>query len=97
MALLTGPYPLPHSGLIPAELYHPDGATTWTWDGRGTQFLSNTLDYQLYGPWGLKMRSGFILDTEKLPTEVLERYELEGNSVWRTGSHRPLVVEYSWK
>jgi hypothetical protein len=97
MALLTGPYPLPHFGLIPAELYHPDGATTWTWDGRGTQFLSDTLDYQLYGPWGLKMRSGFILDTEELPPEVLERYELEGGTVARTGSHRPLVVEYSWK
>jgi hypothetical protein len=97
MALLTGPYPLPHSGLIPAELYHPDEATTWTWDGRGTPFPSDTLDYQLYGPWGLKMHSGFILDTEELPPDVLERYELEGSTAGRTGSHRPLVVEYSWK
>jgi len=97
MALLTGPYPLPHSGLIPAELYHPDGATTWTWDGRGTPFPSDTLDYQLYGPRGLKMRSGFILDTEKLPPDVLERYELQSRTARRTGSHRPLVVEYSWK
>jgi len=97
MALLTGPYPLPHSGLIPAELYHPDGATTWTWDGRGTPFPSDTLDYQLYGPWGLTMRSGFILDTEGLPPEVLEKHVLESSTVGRTGSHRPLVVEYSWK
>ncbi len=97
MALLTGPYPAPHSGLIPAELYHPDGATTWTWDGRGTPFPSNTLDYQLYGPWGLKMHSGFILDTKELPPEVLERYKLEGRTARRTGRHRPLLVEYSWK
>jgi hypothetical protein len=97
MALLTGPYPSPHSGLIAAELYHPDGATTWTWDGRGTPFPSNTLDYQLYGPSGLEMRSGFILDTEQLPAEVLERYELEIGTVGRTGSHRPLVAEYGWK
>lgn len=97
MTLLTGPYPLPHSGLIPAELYHPDGATTWTWDGRGTPFASDTLDYQLYGPWGLKMLSGFVLDTEELPPELLERYELESSTVGRTGSHRPLVVEYSWR
>jgi hypothetical protein len=97
LALLTGPYPLPHSGLIPAELYHPDGMTTWTWDGRGTPFSSNTLDYQFYGPWGLKMQSGFILNTEELPSEVLERFELESNTMGRTGTHRPLLVEYSWK
>jgi hypothetical protein len=97
MALLMGPYPSPHLGLIPAELYHPDGSTTWTWDGRGTPFPSNTLDYQLYGPRGLKMNSGFILDTERLQPEALERYELETGTVGRTGSHRPLVVEYRWK
>jgi len=97
MTLLTGPYPLPHSGLIPAELYQPDGTTTWTWDGRGTPFPSNTLDYQLYGPWGLTLSSGFILDTERLPPEVLEKHELESSTVGRTGNHRPLVVEYSWR
>jgi len=97
MALLTGPLPPPHSGLIPAEIYHPDGITTWTWDGRGTPFPSNTLDYQLYGPWGLNMRSGFILNTERLSTEELKQKGLDGGMVGRTGRHRPLVVEYSWK
>jgi hypothetical protein len=97
MTLLTGPYPSQHAGLIPAEIYHPDGVSTWTWDGRGTRFPSDTLDYQLYGPWGLEMQSGLILDTENLPAEVLERYDLESGTVARTGDHRPLVVEYSWK
>lgn len=97
MALLAGPYPSPHSGLIPAEIYHPDGNTTWTWDGRGTPFPSNTLDYQLYGPRGLNMNSGLILNTEELPSEVLKQYGLESGTVGRTGNHRPLVVEYSWK
>jgi endonuclease/exonuclease/phosphatase (EEP) superfamily protein YafD len=97
LALLTGPYPLPHAGLIPAELYHPNGTTTWTWDGRDTPFPSNTLDFQFYGPWGLKMQSGFILNTEELPSEVLEQYGLESHTVARTGTHRPLLVEYSWK
>lgn len=96
MGLLTGPYPLPHLSLIPAELYHPDGVATWTWDGRGTPFPSDTLDYQLYGPRGLTKRSGFILDTEGLPPETLQKYELESDTVARTGEHRPLVVEYGW-
>jgi hypothetical protein len=97
MGLLAGPYPAPHMALIPAELYHHDKTSTWTWDGRGTPFPSDTLDYQLYGPWGLEMRSGFILDTENLPTELLKEYELEGDMVGRTGRHRPLVAEFSWK
>lgn len=96
MALLTGPYPAPHSALIPAENYHPDGVATWTWDGRGMPFPSNVLDYQLYGPAGLEMRSGFILKTERLAPEVLDRYGLEKDTVRRTGRHRPLIVEYRW-
>jgi hypothetical protein len=97
MSLLTGPYPAPHSALIPAELYHPDGVTTWTWDGRGTPYQSNVLDYQLYGPAGLEKRSGFILDTEQLSPEVLERFGLEKEMAGRTGRHRSLVIEYQWK
>lgn len=97
MSILTGPYPAPHSGLIPAELYHPNGSVTWTWDGRRTPFPSNTLDYQLYGPVGLTMRSGFILDSENLPSIVLEQFRLEPDTSMRTGRHRPLVVEYIWK
>lgn len=97
MALLTGPYPAPHPALIPAEIYHPDGVATWTWDGRGMPFPSNVLDYQLYGPSGLVMHSGFILDTERLPPEVLERFGLEKDTAGRTGRHRPLVAEYRWK
>lgn len=97
LALLTGPYPAPHGGLIPAEIYHPDGIATWTWDGRGTPFPSNTLDYQFYSPAGLKLSSGFILDTENLPAETLTQYGLEPGMVGRTGDHRPLVAGYSWK
>ena len=96
MALLTGPYPFPHSGLIPAELYHPDGATTWTWDGRRTPFPSNTLDYQLYGPHALEMHSGFILETEGLTADRREQLSLDSDTSMRTGRHRPLLVEYRW-
>jgi hypothetical protein len=96
MALLAGPYPQPHSGLIPAELYHSDGSTTWTWDGRRTPFPSNTLDYQLYGPNGLEMRSGLILDSEGISSELRGKLRLDIDSSQRTGRHRPLVVEYRW-
>jgi exonuclease III len=96
LVILTGPYPRPHSGLIPVELYHRDGATSWTWDGRGTPFPSKPIDFQLYDSQALRVREGFILDTEDLPAEELERFGLETETSSRLSDHRPLVVEYAW-
>jgi hypothetical protein len=96
LIVLSGPYSPNHAGLVAAEIYHPDGVTSWTWDGRMTPFPSGTLDFQLYGPQDLLMRSGFILNTESLPPETLEQHELESGMSGKTGKHRPLVVEYGW-
>ena len=96
LALLSGPYPHPHPGLIPAEIYHLDGSTAWTWDGRRTPFPSGTLDFQLYGPTSLHVRQGIILDTEDLTPEALEQHGLEAEASRRLSSHRPLLVEYGW-
>jgi len=104
--LVTGPMPMvilnqPNSSgigeLVTAEIYQPNGVDSWTWDGRGTPFPSGTLDFQLYDSQRLMMHSGFIVDTETLPPETLKRHELDSEMTARTGRHRPLLVEYSWK
>ena len=97
VGLLTGPYPLPHAGLTPAELYHIDGTETWTWDGRGTPFPSNTLDYQFYSSQSLRLLSGFILDTEGAPSDVRKAIGFKQDASRRTGRHRPLSAEYAWQ
>jgi len=97
LVLLTGPYRSSGLGLIPAELYHSDGTSTWTWDGRGTPFPSSAIDFQLYSPQSLEMRSGVILDTEDLPPDELEPFGLKRSTSGRTSDHRPLVVEYGWR
>ena len=104
--LVNGPMPLvmlsrPNSpantGLVAAEVYHPNSSTSWTWDGRGTPFPSGTLDFQLYDSQKLVMHSGFILDTEKLSAEMLQHHALESDTAGLTGRHRPMLVEYGWK
>lgn len=104
--LVNGPLPLvmlsesgtpDNAGLIAAELYHPDGFTSWTWDGRRTPFPSGTLDFQLYDSQNLVMHTGFILDTEKLSAEMLQQHALESDTAGLTGRHRPVLVEYGWK
>jgi len=97
LVILAGPYDEPHSGLIPVEIYHLDGSTSWTWDGRGTPFPSRALDFQLYSPRSLKVRQGFILDSEDLPAEELEQYGLQPGTSGTLSDHRPLVVEYNWR
>lgn len=96
LALLLGPYPAPIGGLIPAESYHADGESTWTWDGRGTPFPSNSLDYQFYSPAALEWVSGRILDAESVSPEEREAHSLNKGTSLRTGRHRPIVVEYRW-
>ncbi len=97
MALLSGPYRLPHSGLIAAELYHRDGLTTWTWDGRGTPFPSRALDYQLYSPATLRVEGGVILDTEDMDARELEQHGFTEKMMTGLSGHRPLLVEYAWR
>jgi hypothetical protein len=97
LVLMTGSYDTPHSGLIAVELYHHDGATTWTWDGRGTSFPSRALDYQIYGPNALGVVQGTVLDTEDLTPKLLEMNGLEPEWSIKLSNHRPLVVQYIWR
>ena len=92
----SGSYRLPQPGLIPVELYHQDGYTAWTWDGRGTPFPSRALDFQLYSPQALNMGVGSILDTEDLSSEELAQFGLQRKTSSQLSNHRPLVVEYTW-
>jgi Endonuclease/Exonuclease/phosphatase family len=97
LVILMGPYDAPHSSLIPAEIYHFDGSTAWTWDGRGTPFPSSALDYQMYSPQSLRVQGGFILDSEDFSSEELDNLGLKTETSSQLSDHRPLVVEYVWQ
>jgi hypothetical protein len=93
----SGPYAPPHAGLIAAELYHLDGAETWTWDGRGTPFPSRVMDIQLYSPRTLELLEGYVLDSADLSPAEREQLGLEPEAAHGLSSHRPLVAEYVWR
>jgi len=97
LVIASGPYPRPHGGLIAAELRHLDGAETWTWDGRGTEFPSVVMDFVLYNPRALQLRAGYVLDTEDLPRSELEQLGIQADSISRLSDHRPLVAEFAWQ
>ncbi len=97
MEVLTGPYPPRHKELTPVEIYHLDGSTTWTWDGRGTPFPSSVLDFQLFEAQALQVRGSFILDTEDYSSEELQQYGFQSKTSSLLSNHRPLVVSYIWR
>jgi hypothetical protein len=96
LVIASGPYRLPHAGLLVAELRHLDGAEVWTWDGRGTAFPSRPMDFVLYSPHAFALREGYVLDTADLPPSELERLGLKPDSAARLSAHRPLVAEFVW-
>lgn len=83
--------------LPPADIYHLDGSTTGTPDGRQTTFPSNVLDYQLYSPQTLRVRLGWILDSEDLLSADVEALDLQRSTSNRLSGHRPLIVHYGWR
>jgi len=97
MLILAGPYPLPHGGLIAADLRQLDGVDLWTWDGRGTPFPSRPMDFMFYSPRSLYLRSGFILDSADLNRAELEQLKLAPNASGNLSQHLPLVTEFSWQ
>ena len=97
MVILSGPYPSPHDGLIAAELRHVDGTETWTWDGRGSPFPSRPMDFMLYSPRALLLRTGYILDSADLARAELDKLGLAPQSAARLSQHLPLVAEFGWR
>ena len=95
--LLLGPDKASHLRLSTAEIFHLDGESSWTWDGRGTPFSSSILDYQLYGPDGLAVHDAYVFDTEDLAAETLAALGLQAGTSNQLSRHRPLVVDYSWR
>ena len=96
LVILSGPYPLPHAGLIAADLRHVDGKETWTWNGQGTPFPSRPMDFVLYTPNALRLRTGYILDSADLGRPELERLGLQPDAARRVSAHLPLVTEFLW-
>ncbi|WP_166961364.1 endonuclease/exonuclease/phosphatase family protein [Yeosuana marina] len=94
---LSGPYKPPHAGLIAAELYHQDGITTWTWDGRGTPFSSRAMDFVLYSPNAIKLKEGYIFSTENLSIEELKKMGVQSESSSKMSEHLPLIAEFVWQ
>ena len=97
LAATTNPYPPPHFALVPVETIHLDGAETWTWDGRGTPYPLNGLDFSLYSPGSLEPISAIVVSIEDLSPMSLADHNLNAGSSRALSDHLPIVIDYRWR
>lgn len=87
----------PFTNLATAEVYQTDGKSTWTWDGRGSQWPSRIMDFQLYSGQTLQIKSGFVFNSELLSPEVIAKLKFQPLTQKQLSDHLPVVVDYQWR
>jgi endonuclease/exonuclease/phosphatase family metal-dependent hydrolase len=97
IARITNPYPEPHVALVPAQALHLDGSESWTWDGRGTPFPTQALDFSFYSPDTLTPTNAVAFSTEDLPAGELSAAGLQTGTSRRVSDHLPIIVDYRWR
>jgi endonuclease/exonuclease/phosphatase family metal-dependent hydrolase len=96
IVIMSNPDRPPFSTLATAEIYQIDGKSSWTWDGRGSQWPSRVMDFQLYSAQTIKLTSGFVFNSELLSTDDLEKLNFQPTTQKSLSDHLPLVVDYRW-
>lgn len=97
LASITNPYPEPHVAIVPVQAFHLDGTDTWTWDGRGTEFPTQALDFSLYTPASLTPINALAFSTEDLSPDALAKAGLQAGTSRLVSDHLPIVVDYRWR
>jgi hypothetical protein len=97
VARITNPYPEPHVALVPVQAIHLDGHEWWTWDGRGTPFPTQALDFSFYSPDTLTPVNALTFSTEDLSADALAAAELQAGTSRQVSDHLPIVVDYRWR
>jgi endonuclease/exonuclease/phosphatase family metal-dependent hydrolase len=97
LARITNPYPEPHFAIVPAAAIHLDGSESWTWDGRGTPYPTQALDFSLYSPVSLEPLNALAFSTEDLSPAALAEAGLYAGTSRLVSDHLPIVVDYRWR
>lgn len=88
---------LKQNWLDDAEARHRGrNAIDWTWDGRGTPFASQRLDFLLHSD-RLRVLQSQVFDSEDLSPEERKALNLKTSLSRSLSEHRPVVVDFGWR
>ncbi len=71
------------------------GRDAFTWRDARSSFAPGKLDYIVYSDSVLELANAFVLATEELPREVLERYGLRADDTLDASDHLPVVADFT--
>jgi endonuclease/exonuclease/phosphatase family metal-dependent hydrolase len=74
---------------------HAGGQDTFTWRDARSSFAPGKLDYIVYSDSTLRLGNAFVLATEELPPEVLERRGLKPGDTLTASDHLPVVADFT--
>jgi len=66
-----------------------------TWRDARSAFAPGKLDYIVYSDSALRLERAFILATEELDLDVLERYGLRSDDTLEASDHLPVVADFT--
>ncbi len=81
------------TSLRDADPRHAGGRVNYTWRGPEGPFSPGKLDYVVYSDSVLEQGNAFVLATERLSSDVLERYGLRASDTVEASDHLPVVVD----
>ena len=81
--------------LADAEPRHAGGHDAFTWRDSRSSFAPGKLDYIVYSDSVLRLANAFVLASEELPPEALERYGLRPADTLEASDHLPVVADFT--
>lgn len=69
---------------------------TLTWYNEGSAFAPGRLDYIVFTNSVIELKNNFILFTNELPQDSLDKYNLVFDDVTRASDHLPTVVDFDF-
>ena len=74
---------------------HAGGTSVATWRDATSAFAPGKLDYVVFSDSALKLERAFVLATEELSEDVLERYGLQADDTLEASDHLPVVADFT--
>jgi len=96
----TDEYGDPHApdwdgtALADSDARHAGGFVNYTWRDSRSSFAPGKLDYIVYSDSVLEIGNAFVLATEKLDGQTLERYGLRWDDTLEASDHLPVVADF---
>ena len=69
-------------------------AATFTWYDEGSSFSPGRLDYIVYSNSVMELKNGYVLFTEALPQDSLNKYNLVQSDVTNASDHLPVISDF---